>query len=563
MIGRLRNAAGLSALILVVVTGCSPGTVEDPTAATSQETALAEAAPEVSPTGGELAASLGNIRAVPAAGALPPGAELRLTPAVLPEIPGDLQLSALGEAFDISITDGSQPQQLVEVSIPEPELAEDEHVVFLYQDENAIWRWLPVTVQAERATVQMDHFSLGFFGRFRLDGSFRDAALRYLGQTYAEPGCLGPPVILDGREFTVESGSDAIRACVNVRDERIHVEVHSNSGLVWRARGVPGELTPRSDAAPGTASGELVRLMHKADPRAVDAEMVLPPGSWISYQLSDGVQASYIDLQADAALGLLAPLLGGVQMLVGVAGGGASAALDTAQCGAGLITLPEPEAELVSWLASITPSLIDCLITQLEESHPMSSAVSMALAVVASLPGLFASQVVGLVNEVGGHNDGRVVLSSDQVPLSLTWDAVGDAPLGLPLDEQRQVLAEVLGEPGEVVEREGCFLGGPDWKHHGLRWGNFYLYGEGYASELVLDAWSLTAAGHDGPRAVQPPHGTYVGMSSEEVLASVPGANLYSDPMFGDRIEGPEGVSWDIRDGEVIAIRGGGVYYCE
>lgn len=341
-------------------------------------------------------------------GVAPVGERLVVTPTELPDLPDELGEPLPGLAFSVAFSDGAQPQAPVTVSAAVPDAATqdiesdlpDEPLVFLTRSSASDpWIGAPVTVSAGVATVELSHFSDGFFARAKRPGLVQ-AITDFLKLTYPAPECAGKSATVGDRVFTAASDHpDLFHPCVEVAAKgTLTASIHNNSPNVWLVRGFSSVATPLPRPASPDPVQAIVGLAHDADPSAPDNEVVLAAGSHVSFELAPEATETRLDLQVSAAYGLLGVLWAGVLTWLGPAGASVEwqTIIEAGTCLSDAMQLGESTAVDARWVAGNLPGLLGCASAYFKSIGKLSPKIEMALAIASSLASLLAAQIYGL-----------------------------------------------------------------------------------------------------------------------------------------------------------------------
>lgn len=325
-----------------------------------------------------------------------------------PELPEDLGNAIAGSAFTIGLTTGEQPRTPVTVSMPvegsEDQGAEpgddlpDEPLAFLTRSTAATpWEGRPVTVRDGTATVELDHFSEGFFVKAKPPGLVQTVT-DYLQLTYPLPDCSSTVENAGATLAVAAEHPDFIKPCVSVSsDGVVTVTIHSNSPNVWLVRDLEGAakaLPPPRTPDPSTT---VIKLVHEYGPGTPEGEAILTPGSNVTFTLPKGTTEAQLNLELSAAYGLINILWRGVIMWLGPAGASADweNIIATGECLADAMTLSDQAVD-ARWVATKLPALLGCASTYLKTMGHLGKYAEFAIGLVTSLASLLAAQLYGL-----------------------------------------------------------------------------------------------------------------------------------------------------------------------
>lgn len=292
---------------------------------------------------------------------------------------------------ELTMDNDSQPQSAVTLTWQLPSGTDTQDLAFITRPTGSDeWQGLPVTVDASRATVTLDHFSTGYLtnSKYAYRDSW-DAMARFFGQTYAAPACFGKSLKVGKLTYTAETTSKLLYPCVELANGKPRVAIYSNSPFVWRVSsdGVKAQAPEHSATSDAINTEFLYRISTRASD---DQQTMLYPGGIAPFTIGDDFTGTTINARVDAGLGLM-PILGeGISTLIGMEAGGTSAALGDAwksagDCVAQTEDMPTDKAEQAG-------VVVDCLrgFPELKAAIPLAIAKSQLPALVTNIRGVGA-----------------------------------------------------------------------------------------------------------------------------------------------------------------------------
>lgn len=335
-------------------------------------------------------------------GVAPVGTPVRMRPASTPEVPVEMDWTAAVPGFDISFAGDVQPSTPVTVTatVTAPPKAGQKLAFITKNSSTDRWEGLPVTQHGNQATVQMTHFSGGWFGWVKdPTPAFSKALDKYLKLRFDPPACAGKSLELDGTTYEASVNGNGIRVCVEERQGKAYLTVHSNSPFVWRIQRTSGELGNRADLPPplelsGAVTVALYHQLYKDDPSGT---VVVPGGQAHTGLVGPGPWSLTADV--DPALGLIAVLLAAIDMYGFSLP--AREVIAMGECVAGLVDVSlKPDA------GTFVRAELECL------GNFIDSRGAAAVAILTSLSSLLVTQVVGIVGELTRTNHLKITVSA-------------------------------------------------------------------------------------------------------------------------------------------------------
>lgn len=412
---------------LLVVTGCTPSAETHDTEAASTTEAPSEDATEatarVDESGFEL--TLGDITAIGPPGVARPGTEVTLRHVGAPEGLEDSGVEVAAPVFDLTLQGGLQPGQPIAVTLElDDEPGPDDALAFVTQHSaTGAWEGLPVELDGRKATVHMRHLSTGLFGWWDdpLE-SFREGMLQFLGQQHEAPDCVGDEPEIGDRRYAVSSDSDAVHVCVEDRDGRPVLTVHSNSPYAWRVRVDAGTSEALRGESPLSAAQILTLAAHPYMTGAdLTTETLLVPGGVAPARLLEGAEGTYALARVDAGLGLVAIVAAGVGSLSAV---GVEVPLEElvaiGECAGTALESATDES-----LATFATAVLTCMGTVVE------GVAGIVVGGLVSLVPLLITQTRGAWDEVLGNNVAEIRVTSEPVLTAPSPDSWWDTTYSL------------------------------------------------------------------------------------------------------------------------------------
>lgn len=388
------------------------------------------------------AVTLDGVTVTGPAGVAPVGTGVRLARDV-GSVPEELRGAvSAAPAFDISMTDGVQPQMPVTITLKLPADADRQHDALFFvtkRSDTGAWEGIPVTITGDTASVTVSHFSVGWFGwGDEIVGWFVDAVKDFLKLGFEEPACLGKTASTGGRQYSVEADNDGVHPCVTEREGAILATIESDSPFVWLYRPTPGEGTGFQGEAPLDLAGILTLAAYDFSVQYdYTQETVLVPGGKATIQLSKNVTDTWVGARVDAQLGLIAVLVAGLDIAAAMATGQEPStwleeALSTVEdwqnareAGECLVGALEGAFDLEDNPGSVLNTVASCTGKILAEwataaGGLVAGSIGVVVGIVTSLVGLLVTQIQGLVGELTDQNEVMIHITSKPAPMAPT-----------------------------------------------------------------------------------------------------------------------------------------------
>ncbi len=370
--------------------------------------------------------NLGRVRVSAPAGVAEPGTEVTVsTPPGPAPSEVDKFSSLVGNPVRVVLGTGQQPKQPVRIvfDLAGTELgakvSEEAPLAVMSRSEETgaveplVGTW---DAEAQTLTVVTDHLSL--FWPFQLDVSklFKpvvDIVDHGIGVRYPSPDCFGKPLTVGTVTYTVDAvPNEVVWPCLAEDNSRITLELHSNSGLAWRARTAPST----SGAVSGTfsSSGLLTAAVYnQLFARYAHKESVVVPGASTSFGFNPANPPRQVSVRADVGLYLVASLVWGVESALGLFKIDVRLLDDiaTLNCVTALVKTTM-EIEFQNDLRSFLSSTLNCLQLALQKIG--SNFAAFLLAAFTSGVALLVAGVQGAIGEVTGANTAQFAISHRQ-----------------------------------------------------------------------------------------------------------------------------------------------------
>lgn len=525
--------------------------------------------------------ALDDLTVVGAAGVAPEGTRvhLKVAPTLVPE--GLTGVDSAGTPFDISFEGGLQPGTPVTVSMKVADVsAEKLQTLFFVTQRSDTGRWegLPVTVANGRASVTLDHFSGGWFGwGDKVRDWFVDQVRQFLKLGYPKPDCVGKTAVAGGREYSVDSDSGGVYACVSASGASLKTSITSNSPFVWRYRPTPGQGTGLQGEAPLELAGILtVALFDAMAGYDYADETVLVPGGKATITVKQGVTDTWTGARVDAGLGLVAVLVAGLDMAAAMASGqspttwldaalkkaeNANKIRQAAECMAGVVEGAGGEVE--AKLGQIGNTVVSCAGNVMSELAGgfVGGVVGVVVGIVTSLIGLLVTQVWGLVSVLTGQNEARLHVTSKASAVVLSSEGIGSFTFGAREADVLAFLTPILGKPTVEGGVGGCEEAGFGYQNY-ARFGDlsvrFAAPDNSATSKRTLASWAVRLTSRQQGRLALAP-GIPFGLTYDQLRAKYPkgGGLEHMDAWFAGGV-------WIVPGGpgEKTLVHAGGLDWC-
>lgn len=306
------------------------------------------------------------------------------------------------QAFDISFSDGSQPEQPVTVTLKlDGKHAATEPLGFATEDSRTgQWTGLPVSRTDHTASVTMTHFSWGFFGWLGdVKASFDDAVNKFLKLRYDPPDCMDTPLDTAAGEMSVTASGNGIYVCAEEVTGEPTLTVRSNSPFVWRLAGPDEQVTPVYPTSPIDLTQILTTAVYRqvAQDRA-GYETILVPGGTAGLSVTGTLEPLEASADVDAALGLIGVIVYGIDQAMAMAGvplslDDAQKTREIAECIAGIIELGDQPDVGIS-----TRTILGCF------GSAVGGVAGVVVGLLTSASSLLVNFVVGAIGEITQTN---------------------------------------------------------------------------------------------------------------------------------------------------------------
>lgn len=218
--------------------------------------------------------------------------------------------TALRDGLSITLEDGAQPQQPVQLqfTIPDDVQIPDDSVVFVLADspdmekpELLETQWDPETRTATATTDHFTDFVPVLIEAGKAAAGIAVALHRIITLQTNQPSCYGKDPLEGEASITVSKISrNPVWPCLSLDGGKLTVDLQSKSALIWKLTSIPDP-----DAAapnPTTGAGLLVARAHTDGRNDENESLVLPnETASIDYSVSD----LPIEMRLDAAPGLM------------------------------------------------------------------------------------------------------------------------------------------------------------------------------------------------------------------------------------------------------------------
>lgn len=415
----------LTGLVVLVLAGCTgvapPSDADKGSSAATAHAWSPSARSQAVPAGREavtgssgFAVSDGSTTLVGPAGVAPTGTTVTVRPAPNPALPAGIKWTDAAPAFDVTLAAGGQPAKPVTASIAiDPGRLGREKLVFLTLSSAGAWEGLPVTITGATASVQMTHFSQGFWGWVAdAEASFKKGVNGFLKLRFSAPACADKSLTVAGVNYSASVDGVGVWVCTELDSGSPALTLYSNSPFVWRVKGTETKLTPTMPVPPVELTGVLTLAVARAALGKAHETYVVP-GGHAGLLLPEGGDAA-VRADVDPALGALAIAVAGVEAYLSVSGVTVPALeqASVGECAAGLIqTGGDPAAT-----GEVTRAVIDCF------KASVTGPAAVATAIVSSMAGLLVTQVAGAMNEAIGLVVGQ---TPNHLKVSVTARAKG------------------------------------------------------------------------------------------------------------------------------------------
>lgn len=398
------------ALVLSTLVGCTGGTHDRASTADLAQTTVTD-------TG--FSVTIGEITVTAPGGVAPAGTKVIAQKVSTPTEISDLGLTG-SPVIDVHLDGGRQPAVPVTVTWKIPsDGPRDAIAAITSPGPGEPWQGLPVTVNGDQASTQLDHFSLfGFLDGARVLKGFVDAVTGFLGQRYAGPQDCKAIATVNGADYTVKNSKpNLVHACVVPDGDTLSITVASNSPYVFPLT-VGNGATVRSVAPPESLDGIVTQAV--AQNAGLRVPGVLVPGgtATVSYPprvWKDNQDAQVISGDIDPILGYVPVAFVGTQMVLSAYGIDLGKAGDTAELGQCLASAVQADlARETVELAGTFPGLLGCGAAFAEaymKGTPQQGQVGVLTAVIGSLSGLLVTQLRGAVDASTGNQEFAVSIS--------------------------------------------------------------------------------------------------------------------------------------------------------
>lgn len=431
------------AAALLTVSACTQTPPPVPTTTGSDGTVTAE----VTATGVHLASDLVTVDAP--AGVATAGTHLILKPREAPTESTRLPVTLLA-GFDVAFSDGSQPAKPVTVSMTLPGTLAGKPLAFLTQPSGTgQWSGLPVTVNGTLATVELTHFSWGFFfDPGAMIGDLVKQFTNFMGQTFDPPACNGKTPTIDGVTYSAKVTGGLLYVCVESIDGKPILSVHSNSPYVWSIKSKLGG--GRKPVPPNTVSGFVTAVAWDAVKNyTYDKETVLIPGGSASVSVPLSGNGLAVSASVEPVWGYVAILMAAIDTMLTVSGVSVGA-LDKAHVGECIAGIVENGADPDKNAGALTASVLGCVGTV------VSGVGGMVIGLVTSLASLLVTQIRGIIDTITNATEATVTVSARGSTAVVSGHGIGPFTFGANEKDVIDYLTTALGKPKIEGGVGGC-----------------------------------------------------------------------------------------------------------
>jgi hypothetical protein len=196
--------------------------------------------------------------------------------------------------------------------------------------------------------------------------------------------------------------------------------------MPYRVKSWP-EVTGSAVASPDS-QGILMALASKWVPSA-SGGVLMGGGSSAQFEFSSSDPPQFLEARQDGLMLIGSVLLNLLSVILNPLGGGA-AFLDTAgkgDCLSGIVATGTSDKLDAATAAALFKTTLTCFGTT---AAAASFPVRLALALIGTVPALFAGVAIGLVNELTGQGTERINVESNVAPWTITADGIGPFKVG-------------------------------------------------------------------------------------------------------------------------------------